>query len=123
MGTSEEESKMKRAMSMFGLLAVLLATLGLASQAADKDTWTGWISDSHCGAKGMNAAHKACAETCVKANHASWVFVNATDSKVYQIENQNIVNADQDLGHEVTIHGRVNNDGTMSLDKITPAKS
>ncbi len=114
---------MKRAMSLFALLAVLLATVGLASRAADKDIWTGWISDSHCGAKGMNADHKTCAETCVKTTHASWVFVDSKDSKVYQIQNQSIINADQDLGHEVIVRGRLNDDGTMSLDKITPAKS
>src|SRR6516225_7257764 len=78
---------MKRAISTFGLLAALLAVISLASYAADS-SMSGWISDSHCGAKGMNAGHKTCAETCVKQNHASWVFVDSKDSKIYPIANQ-----------------------------------
>ena len=44
---------MKRAIGMFGLLAVLFATLSLATIADSKTmTWTGWISDDHCGEVG-----------------------------------------------------------------------
>jgi hypothetical protein len=113
---------MKRAIGVFGLLAVLVATISLASYADDKASWTGWISDSHCGAKGMSAGHKGCAEACVKTKDATWVFVDAKDSKVYPIKNQDSVNADKDLGHEVTVTGRLNNDGTMSVDSLVQAK-
>ena len=42
---------MKRAIGMFGLLAVLFATLSLATIADSKTmTWTGWISDDHWNA-------------------------------------------------------------------------
>jgi hypothetical protein len=47
---------MKRTLGVFGLL-VVLTLLSSATHAQDT-TWTGWISDSHCGAKGMNARHK-----------------------------------------------------------------
>jgi len=113
---------MKRAIRMFGLLSVLLATISLASYADDKASWTGWISDSHCGAKGMSAGHKACAQTCVTTKNATWVFVNAKDSKVYPIKNQDAINADKDLGHQVTVSGSVNSDGTMSVDSLAEAK-
>ena len=113
---------MKRAISVFGLMTLLL-TLNLTSRAADDNSWTGWISDSHCGAKGINAHHKACAETCVKTNGASWVFVDSKDSRVYPIKNQGMINADKDLGRQVTIQGRLNNDGTLSIDVIGAAKS
>jgi hypothetical protein len=115
---------MKRAISMFGLLAVLLATISLASFADDKaTTWTGWISDSHCGAKGMSAGHKACAETCVKTNGASWVFVNGADSKVIAIKNQDAVNPDKNLGQQVTVTGHMNADGSLQVDSIANAKT
>ena len=115
---------MKKAISMFGLLAVLLATIGLASRADEKaSTWTGWISDSHCGAKGTNAAHKACATTCVTQNHASWVFVNGKDSKVIAIKNQDAVKPDAALGHPVTVTGHMNADGSLQVDSIAEAKS
>ena len=113
---------MKRAISVFGLMTLLL-TLSLTSRAADDNSRTGWISDSHCGTKGINAHHKACAETCVKTNGASWVFVDSKDSRVYPIKNQGMINADKDLGRQVTIQGRLNNDGTLSIDVIGAAKS
>jgi hypothetical protein len=113
---------MKRAIRVFGLLAALVAAISLASYAGDKASWTGWISDSHCGAKGVSAGHKSCAETCVKTKSASWVFVDSKDSKVYPIKNQDSVNADKDLGHQVTVTGRLNDDGTMSVDNLVQAK-
>jgi len=115
---------MRKAISMFGLLEVLLATIGLASRADEKSmTWTGWISDSHCGAKGMNAAHKACASTCVTKNGASWVFVDGKDSKVIAIKNQDAVKPDEALGHPVTVTGHMNADGSLQVASIAAAKS
>jgi len=117
---------MKKAISMFGLLAVLFAAISIAtvSKAADDAktmTWTGWISDSHCGAKGMSAGHKACAQTCVKTNGASWVFVNTADKKVLTIENQDAVNPDKNLGQEVKVTGHVTDKGALHVDSIANA--
>jgi hypothetical protein len=111
---------MKRALSMFGLLAVLVATIGLATKAADR-TWTGWISDSHCGAKGMSADHKACAETCVKTKGASWVFVSAKTKKVFAIKNQDAVDPDAALGHPVKLTGHLEADGSLHVASIAAA--
>jgi hypothetical protein len=114
---------MKRSIGMLGLLAVLLATMGFSSRADDKSmSWTGWISDSHCGAKGTNAAHKACASLCVQKNNASWVFVNGKDSKVIAINNQDAVKPDEVLGHPVTVTGHMNDDGSLQIDRIAAAK-
>jgi len=110
---------MKRAIGTFGLLAVLFATLSLATIAETKTmTWTGWISDSSCGVKGANAAHKACAKTCMKDKGASWVFVNNGDKKVLAIHNQDAVDGDKDLGQEVTVTGHVMDDGSLHVDSI-----
>jgi hypothetical protein len=113
---------MKKAISMFGLLAVLFATISIAtvSKAADDAktmTWTGWISDSHCGAKGMSADHKSCAMTCIK-NGSKWVFVNGADKKVLTIENQDAVSGDKDLGQAVTVTGHVTDKGDLHVDSI-----
>ena len=114
---------MKRAISMCSLLVVLLATISLATVADNKTmTWTGWISDSHCGAKGMSADHAACAKTCVTKNGSSWVFVNGADSKVIAIKNQDAVNADKNLGQQVKLTGHLNDDGSVQVDKIDNAK-
>ena len=114
---------MRKAISGFGLCALLLGTIAMSSAAADSRNYTGWISDSHCGAKGMSADHKSCAQACVKTKGASWVFVDSKDSRVYPIKNQGMINADKDLGRQVTIQGRLNNDGTLSIDVIGAAKS
>lgn len=115
---------MRKALSTLGLLALLFATLGLATKADNKTmSWTGWISDSHCGAKGTSADHKACAQTCVKTKGASWVFVTGADKKVIAIHNQDAVNADKDLGAEVKVTGHLMDDGSVHIDSIAPGKS
>ncbi len=114
---------MRKAVSTFGLLAVLFATLSLATKADDKTmSWTGWISDSSCGVKGANAAHKACAQTCMKTKGASWVFVNDSDKKVIAIHNQDAITADKDLGQEVRVTGHLMDDGSLHVDSVANAK-
>ncbi|HKV03973.1 MAG TPA: hypothetical protein VJO53_02575 [Candidatus Acidoferrales bacterium] len=115
---------MKRAISMFGLLAMLAATISLATAAENKTmTWTGWISDDHCGAKGMSAEHVACAKTCVTKNGSKWVFVNGADKKVIAIHNQDAVSAEKNLGQEVTVTGHLMEDGSVHVDSIANAKT
>jgi len=112
---------MKKAVSVFGLLA-LLATISLATVADQKTaTWTGWISDDHCGAKGMSADHKACATTCIK-NGSKYVFVNSADKKVLAIKNQDAVNGEKNLGQEVKVTGQLLDDGSLHVDSIANSK-
>src|SRR6202046_1540487 len=112
---------MRKAVTTFAVLAMLFCTVSLKTNADDKAmSWTGWISDSHCGAKGMSADHKACAQTCVKTKGASWVFVNAKDKKVINISNQDAVDGDKDLGTEVKVTGTIGDDGTLHVAKIRP---
>jgi len=115
---------MRKAISMFGLLALLGAAIsvaGVTTRASDKAmTWTGWISDSHCGAKGMSADHKACAETCVKTKSAKWVFVNEKTKHVIPIANQDSIVPDDALGHEVKVTGHITK-GVLTIDKLEAA--
>lgn len=87
------------------------------SMAAD-NSWTGWISDSQCGAKGANAGAAECTTKCVKEKGAKYVFVNDADKKVYAIDDQDKVAAH--AGHHVTVKGTVAGD-TLKLDKIEMA--
>jgi hypothetical protein len=114
---------MKKVLSTLALAAMLVATLSLAVHAkSDKTTsWTGWISDSACAAKGMSASHKDCAVKCVKEKGASWVFVDAKTKDVLNIHNQDAVNADNDLGQEVKVTGHLMDDGSLHVDKIAAA--
>jgi hypothetical protein len=112
---------MRKAVTSFVVLAALVSVLSLKSIAEDKTmTWTGWISDSHCGAKGMSADHKSCAQTCVKTKGASYVFVNGADKKVISIHNQDAIDADKDLGTEVKLTGHLMDDGSVHVDNIAP---
>lgn len=82
-------------------------------------TWTGWISDSQCGAKGANAGAADCTTKCVKEHGAKYVFVNDADKKVYVVDAQDKVA--EHAGHHVTVKGSVDGD-TLKLASISMAK-
>jgi hypothetical protein len=83
-------------------------------------SWTGYISDSECGAKGTSEKHAACATKCVKEKGAKYVFVNDADKKVYMIDDQSMVAAH--AGHHVTVKGSVDGDN-LKLKSIDMAKA
>jgi hypothetical protein len=112
---------MNRAISTLGLLLFLAAAIGLSAADSKTTTWTGWISDAHCGAKGMNAEHKACATLCVTKNGPSWAFVNTADKKVIAIHNQDAVHGEKNLGKEVKVTGHLMDDGSLQVDSIANA--
>ncbi|HUL34839.1 MAG TPA: hypothetical protein VL128_13225 [Candidatus Eisenbacteria bacterium] len=82
-------------------------------------SWTGYISDSLCGAKGANEKHAACATKCVKEKGAKYVFVNDADHKVYMIDDQEKVAAH--AGHHVVLKGTVSGD-EIKLASLEMAK-
>jgi hypothetical protein len=99
----------------------IAATLFAATMtmAAD-ETWTGYITDSKCGAKAAHEGSRECTISCVKAG-AKYVFVNDADKRVYAIDAQDKV-ADH-AGHHVTVKGSVDGDN-LKLESIemAPAK-
>lgn len=80
-------------------------------------SWTGWITDSKCGAKAAHEGAEACTSKCVKEG-ASYVFVNDADKKVYKIDDQDKVAAH--AGHHVTVKGSVEG-ATLKLSNIEMA--
>jgi hypothetical protein len=103
------------------VLIALLAISFLAPALAHAADWTGWVTDEHCGAKGANAAHKACAEKCMKGG-SKLVFYNNADKKIYKLDNQDL--AKQHLGHEVKVSGDLTGDSikVASIEPTAPAK-
>jgi hypothetical protein len=102
------------------LAAGLALTLCAAALVFAADgSWTGYISDSMCGAKGANEKHTDCAAKCVKEHGAKYVFVNDADKKVYAIDAQDKVAAH--AGHHVTVKGSVDGDN-LKLTAIEMAK-
>jgi len=107
---------MKKVFAITGFAVTLLLAFSLTGFA---DTWTGWISDSGCGAKGASASHKNCATTCVKEKGAKWVLVNSADKKVYEIDNQDAV-SESNVGMEVKVTGAMK-DNAIHVDSIAAA--
>jgi uncharacterized protein DUF5818 len=101
------------------LLLSLVALAPALTFAGTKGTWTGWITDEHCAAKGAKAEHKKCAEKCL-GDGAKLVFYNPADEKIYSLDNQDL--AQKHLGHEVKLTGEV--DGTaIKVESIAMAEA
>ncbi len=93
-------------------VAILFATgLTLAAPKGKEGTWAGWVTDTHCGAKGANADHAACAKKCVEQDGAKYALYDNATKKVYVLEPQ-----DQAAAH-VAQHVRVK--GSLEGDTIT----
>lgn len=103
------------------MLALVLSMASFVSADDKTQTWAGWISDDHCGAKGAMPEHKACAEKCVKDKGAAYVFVDTKTKSVHKIHNQDAVKS-ADIGSEVKLTGHVMEDGAIHVDSITPVK-
>jgi hypothetical protein len=103
------------------MTVAMVALAGLSLMAGgDSMTWTGWISDSGCGVKGMSAAHNDCTVSCVRAKGAKYVFVNSATKQVIPIHNQDAVK-DTDPGHEVKMTGNLMDDKSVHVESIAPA--
>lgn len=106
---------MKKALVVLALFALLVPAL------ASADSWTGWITDDQCGAKGKgnNADHAACARKCLEQG-AKLVFLNNADQKLYSLDNQKL--AEEHLGHEVVVTGTAA-DGGIKVESISMPKA
>ena len=98
--------------------------IGSLSISAAKQTLTGEISDSMCGAShagmgDMGKNPKECTAACVKRG-AKYVFVSK--GKVYGIQNQDFGTLAANAGARVQLVGDVDKDGkTITVTKIAPA--
>jgi uncharacterized low-complexity protein len=112
---------MKKLVLSTSVAAALILALSVIAAAQPKSsTWTGWLSDSGCGVKGMSADHKDCALKCVHEKGAKFVFVNSESKQVFNIHNQEAVK-DSDLGMEVKVTGHLMKDKSIHVDSIASA--
>ncbi len=100
----------------FAAIAVASLFATALTMAAD-GTWTGYITDSKCGAAAAHEGARECTLKCVKEG-AKYVFVNDGDKKIYAIDAQDKVA--EHAGHHVTVKGTVDG-GTLKLDSIEMA--
>ena len=106
---------MVKKMLVLGTTLLLVGGLAWASP----DSWTGVVSDSHCGLKHSKASAAAatCVEKCVSGG-AKYVFVSG--KKLYQVEPQEKF---QGMGgKEVTVTGTMEGD-KITVDSVAPAAS
>jgi hypothetical protein len=82
------------------------------------ESWTGWITDASCGAKGAKAEHKSCALRCAERGD-TLAFYNTADEKLYKLDDQKT--AKEHLGHEVKVEGTLDGD-TIKVTAISESK-
>ncbi|MBI1750496.1 MAG: hypothetical protein HY234_03540 [Acidobacteria bacterium] len=99
------------------LALVLVAGISLASDKGKEGSWTGWVTDSACGARGARADHAACAKKCVDSG-AKWALYNPADKKVYTLDPQEKLV--EHAGHFVKVTGSVDGD-TIKVKAIEMA--
>jgi hypothetical protein len=100
------------------LLALALIFSFTLSVSAKDSSFTGWISDSKCGAGGAKAEHKECALKC--ADGGQKLVLVTSDQKVHVLDNQAL--AKEHVGHQVTVTGSEDANGDIKVTKIAMAK-
>jgi len=112
---------MKRFITVFCLVGLMTAApLALAGETAKAaGSYTGWITDSYCGAKNANADGKSCIIDCYKKGAKLVLFVPAT-KKTIELDDQKM--AESNVGMQVNVTGTMNGD-TLKVSKIEPVKS
>jgi hypothetical protein len=98
------------------MVVLTLLAFGCLSWAASR-TWTGTVSDEHCGAKHAKASADAetCVEKCV-AGGAKYVLVS--HGKVYQVDDQDKFKGLG--GKSVKVTGSLS-DSTITVAEVSPA--
>jgi hypothetical protein len=85
---------------------VLVIALGAASiaLASDDGTWTGFVTETHCGAAGAKAEHHDCAVKCVKEKGAKWAIYNPADKQMFVLSGDDAM-MEKMAGKKVTVKG------------------
>jgi hypothetical protein len=102
---------MKRAISR---LLILALALGIASYmaAGDEDSWSGYVTETHCGAKGASESHADCAIKCVKEKGAKWALYNPADKSVTVMEGDSAM-MEKMAGKKVKVKGTMDKEKKM----------
>jgi len=107
---------------MFSAVALFLAAgmslAGGKSKAAKEKAYTGWITDTHCGAKGASADHAACLKKCIDSGTAKYALYTSSDKKLYVLDPQE--KAAENAAQHVKVMGTVEGD-TLHVTSITMA--
>ncbi|HVG10271.1 MAG TPA: hypothetical protein VNM67_21385 [Thermoanaerobaculia bacterium] len=108
---------MKKALIALAAIALLVPAFAAAHDHTAASSWTGWVTDDHCAAKGAKAEHASCAKKCLD-NGGKLVFYNSADEKIYNLDNQKL--AEEHIGHEVVVKGTAEGD-SIKVESIEAA--
>jgi len=109
---------MSKRFLMCAVAVLFAASVAFTAQkdAAKTGTWSGWITDAMCGAKGANAGHASCAAKSVKELGGKFALYDTDAKKSYILDPQE--KAAENLGHPVTITGTLEGD-TLHVTSIS----
>jgi hypothetical protein len=118
---------MKKLVSRTLILAIAFG-FGLAALASAQDgSWSGWVTDTHCGAsaKSASGSHKDCAVKCVKEKGAKWALYNPSDSSLFNLSGDDAM-FEKMAATEVTVKGSMDKEKktvtVTSMEPMAPKK-
>jgi hypothetical protein len=113
---------MVKRLLMCSVAVLFLAGIAFTGQqdAAKAGSWTGWVTDSNCGAKGAKAEHAACARKCVDEHGANYTLFNQGNKKSYYLDSKEKVA--EFAGQQVTVQGTLEAD-TIHVTSIAAIKT
>ncbi len=98
------------------VFAVALASFAFANPDMETGSWTGFVTDTACGAKGASASHADCAVKCVKEKGAKWALYNTANKETYVLTGKD--DPSKWAGKEVTVKGTLNKQ-TKSIEEAS----
>jgi hypothetical protein len=107
---------MNKRILLCSLAVLLIAGFAVAGDKDKSSSWTGVITDDHCGAKATHSAD--CVNKCVKDHGAKYALVNAADKKVYILDPQE--GAAAHANETVKVTGTIDG-STIKVTKIEAA--
>jgi len=111
---------MKKLIARALVFAVALGVTSMMMAASMDGSWTGWVTDTHCGEKGAKAGHAECAAKCVKEG-GKYALFNPADKTLWVLSNQ--TEAAKMAGKEVTVKGKADTEKkTIEVSSMMEAK-
>lgn len=110
---------MKKKKVLAVAVLVLWAGGALAAEAV-KGEWTGFITDTHCGARGASKNHTAaCVEKCMKTGSKAQLWLE-DEKKAYDLDS--FTKVKNLVGSRVTVKGTLDPDTrTITVQSATKA--
>jgi hypothetical protein len=116
------DKTMVKKVSLCAAAFILLTGMVLAGQADKAGTWSGFVTDSICGAKNAGPAGASCTKECVSKKGAKLALYDSASKKAYILDPQEKATGHE--GHNVTVTGTLDKDGnTIHVTSLSMSKA